>query len=429
MGSNNFDGPIILDQDDTYLGFGRAPNTEVSTRSRVLWNLVDPNGVRSAIIGSICLSPVGTWENTDGATAWSLLSSGGPGGGWTDDGVNVRLTTAGDTVSVGTAVAVPSRKFTVVNTGVALGSRVVGLAGTDNALDLFVTAEANARWSSDVSGNFAWGPGGATPLDTQLQRVDPGVLQLTNPGVLGNAALQFDDGQNAAVSAAGTGRLRYAVPGNQFEVSLNGAAYVALATAAVAGGWTDSGAFVQLTTSTDQVTVGGVAAVVGRKVEILTTGANQGLRVTPTAAGDNVVDALVSGEANASWQVLGRGETLWGAGGAGALDTRLRRTAASTLTLDDGAAGAAILLPGADGVGDIGANGQRWNLVRAVTITSGAYLEEEVFAEESLGLEDLLAVLEAELAPGSTPIPGGGTARHLARIVMLTARAVLASRE
>ena len=73
--SNNFDGPIILDEASTYVGFGRTGFNDFSDFSRLQYSAVNPNGVLSSRIGSLCMTPAGPFVNTDGAVAWSPLSS------------------------------------------------------------------------------------------------------------------------------------------------------------------------------------------------------------------------------------------------------------------------------------------------------------------------------------------------------------------
>jgi hypothetical protein len=133
--------------------------------------------------------------------------------------------------------------------------------------------------------------------------------------------------------------------------------------APVASGWTDSGTVVYLTTATDDVSIGSNTPVANRKLSVTNEGTNLGISVVTVASTDNVIETFVSGEANLRFSVIGTGSHLWGAGGGSALDTRLYRSAANTLTLDNGAAGAATLAPGADSVGAIGTASLRWSNV------------------------------------------------------------------
>lgn len=131
--------------------------------------------------------------------------------------------------------------------------------------------------------------------------------------------------------------------------------------APVASGWTDGGTAVYLTTSTDVVSIGSNTPVASRKLSVYNTVTDLGISVVTLASTDNVVETLVSGEANLRFSINGAGSHLWGAGGASALDTRLYRSGANTLTLDNGAGGAANLNPGADSVGAFGTASLRWN--------------------------------------------------------------------
>jgi hypothetical protein len=79
---------------------------------------------------------------------------------------------------------------------------------------------------------------------------------------------------------------------------------------------------------------------------------------------------LVAGDANPTARLESATLRL-GAGGGSSPDIRFFRSAALTVRLDDGAAGAVSLLPGADAAGSIGNATNRWSLVRAVTITPG----------------------------------------------------------
>jgi hypothetical protein len=109
------------------------------------------------------------------------------------------------------------------------------------------------------------------------------------------------------------------------------------------GGWTDSGTVVYLTTPTDDVSIGSNTPVANRKLSVTNEGTNLGISVVTAASTDNVIETFVSGEANLRYSIIGTGATLWGAGGASAQDVRLYRSATSTLTVDNGAGGSAVL--------------------------------------------------------------------------------------
>jgi hypothetical protein len=180
--------------------------------------------------------------------------------------------------------------------------------------------------------------------------------------------------------------------------------------APVASGWTDGGTVVYLTTSTDDVSIGSNTPVTNRKLSITNEGTNLGISVVTLASTDNVVETFVSGEANLRWSVSGTGATLWGAGGGSALDTRLYRSAANTLTLDNGAAGAATLAPGADSVGALGTASLRWS-----TLVGNAH---NVFA--ALGDANPTATLTS----GTLRFGAGGAAAVDTRIYRSAAKTI-----
>lgn len=109
------------------------------------------------------------------------------------------------------------------------------------------------------------------------------------------------------------------------------------------GGWTDGGTAVYLTTFTDDVSIGSNTPVTNRKLSVYNTGTDLGIAVVTLASSDNMISTFVSGEANLRYSVDGSGSTVWGAGGASAQDVRLYRSGTSTLTVDNGASGSAVL--------------------------------------------------------------------------------------
>lgn len=140
---------------------------------------------------------------------------------------------------------------------------------------------------------------------------------------------------------------------------------------AIAGGWTDGGTAVYLTTSTDQLSVGNNTPVANRKVTVENTGSNLGLRVTTIASSDNVLDTLSLNGAGPDdtvtrFAVSGEGAMTWSSGSA-AVDLRVRRSGVNTLTFDNGASNGATLVPAADASGVFGTASLRWGDVVANT--------------------------------------------------------------
>lgn len=149
--------------------------------------------------------------------------------------------------------------------------------------------------------------------------------------------------------------------GNKTDVTIPGAA--------VEAGWTDAGTFIRLTTSTDQVTVG-ASATAGRKLTVVNEGTNLGIRIEALAASDNALDARVGAEGNPRLAIDSDGAIRLGPG-TSAADLRLRRTAASELTVDANGAAGVDVIPATDATGNLGRAGRRWASVYAQTVVSG----------------------------------------------------------
>lgn len=73
--ANTFDNQVILEAFEGAVIFQDLPTA--TPLARIVFAAGNPNGLISGEIGSLCLSPVGLWENTDGATAWTVLGAGG----------------------------------------------------------------------------------------------------------------------------------------------------------------------------------------------------------------------------------------------------------------------------------------------------------------------------------------------------------------
>ena len=227
----------------------------------------------------------------------------------------------------------------------------------------FTSVQFNNAGSFGGSSNFTWNgtslvvTNGAGVTDT----LSPGTLLFTTAGT-GTISVK--------TAAAADGPLNFDV----LDLQVNGASGLSgqvltsagpgasptWASVPNASGWVDAGTTVYLATSTDVVSIGSNTPVTNRKLSVYNTGTNLGVSVVTLASTDNVLETFVSGEANLRYSVNGSGTTLWGAGGGSALATRLYRTGAATLTLDNAAAGAATFVPGADSVGAIGTASLRW---------------------------------------------------------------------
>lgn len=147
-----------------------------------------------------------------------------------------------------------------------------------------------------------------------------------------------------------------------------------------AAGWTDLGPVIQLTTGTDQVTVG-TSATTGRKFTVTETGANQGIRIEASGGTSIALDARVGAEVAARFTVLADGSIRW-SDGTNPADVLIARSAAAELTLSNAAGGGLTLIPPADNAGILGSDARRFNRVRAVSVVSG-----------DLGFDDLACPL------------------------------------
>lgn len=108
----------------------------------------------------------------------------------------------------------------------------------------------------------------------------------------------------------------------------------------------------------------GAATVLGGADNTLTIGTAASRLVDVVAITHRVFAA--ASDANASASLLSGGIAL-GVGGATALDTRMRRTAAATLTLDNNSTGAVTIVPATDNQNNLGTATLRWSTANMVT--------------------------------------------------------------
>jgi len=227
----------------------------------------------------------------------------------------------------------------------------------------FTSVQYNNAGSFGGSANFTWNGTGLVVTDGAgtTDTLSPGSLLFTTAGT-GTVSVKTGGGSDGPLNLDILDLQVNGASGLSGQVLTSAGPGASPTWAAVpnASGWTDSGTVVYLTTATDDVSIGSNTPVANRKLSVYNGGTDLGISVVTLAGTDNVIETFVTAEANLRWSVNGNGATRWGAGGGSALDTRLYRSAANTLTLDNGAAGAANFVPGADSVGALGTASLRW---------------------------------------------------------------------
>lgn len=326
---------------------------------------------------------------TDNAgTVYQLTPTGGAGTTpWQRTGTVVALDQTGDTEvnpfdDNSTDFGISTKRWLNVRTG-------------SNGLSCFNTSGDTNRSAFFGGAGLSFGPGGATALDVGLTRVAAGELAVnTGDGGASGTLLPLVDatgtlGKSAtrwrSVNTGTAGHNVFAVAGDTFATSsllsatlkfgAGGAsaqdvgllrAAVSANTIEVSDGGSASGSLQPLVTNTGTLGTSGATGKTWASVK--------------TGQGGHSVYA-VSTEANAQSILTGNasgGSVQLGAGGATGLDTRIQRTAAVTLTIDDNgtATGRVDVLPGiaattnADGM-IIGASNKKLSNIWTIEINTG----------------------------------------------------------
>lgn len=203
--SNNFDGNLLLDDGvgapastPAYFGFGRSGAQ--STGPRIYAVSSTPNGVLTAPIGSLAInsSTGALYQNTNGATAWSVVASGGGGLGPLPDNSYLVMGTDSDG-----EIGFSSGSDAIV-------CESLTRAGTSSAGVIIRTGAAPAATSGSV--DIVSGTGidtGDINLTTGVSSADTtGSINLTTGNATGNSSGDII-GVTGSSSNAATGRIEW----------------------------------------------------------------------------------------------------------------------------------------------------------------------------------------------------------------------------
>jgi len=248
-------------------------------------------GTDSELSPRIRLTSVGYAYRAQKADTASVAISAPSGGGWTDDGTNVRLTTSTDKVGIG--VAIP------------LGKLHINTSGWD-AAHLYLEAPSyghsrilQANDGLLIKNFYATGTNTAfsfrNPADVHLLdiRADGNVgigttaptekLQVAGTVYSSSGGFKFPDGTTQATAASGAG-----------------------------GGWTDDGSVVRLTTSTDKVGIGTSSPETYSKLHIVVPRTQSFDRVTIECPRDSNGFGIELKQPNGYWRLGHNTGNGWG---------------------------------------------------------------------------------------------------------------------
>lgn len=253
-----------------------------------------------------------------------------------------------------------------------------------------VTIRGGNATGSNTDGTLSLGDANTSALTiaaTSIVTTVNGPIRTTSTATL--AGLRFGSvaGDPSTLS---NGDVWYNTSTAKFRARENGATVDIIGTTSAAG-WTDDGAEIRLTTSTDEVTVGPAAGTagkftvvgdtVGQKVAVIKMVASQSANAfeVQSSAGVTCFAVDITGSVQMSAGPSGVTGSMrilagqaspgvrWDRLGTGVGQVDITHTAA--LTLDVTAS--TIIQPATDNTGQLGATGKRWNLVRATTVTTG----------------------------------------------------------
>lgn len=185
-----------------------------------------------------------------------------------------------------------------------------GLDAAQVFLRSIVSSEANPRFRIDSNGKVEWGAGGASAVDTALERVAAAVLQ--------TATIR---GTVAPSAASDLTRKDYVDTSDNLRLLLAGGTMTGFITLHAAPS-SNMHAATKLYVDDRTFSESG---------ETMTGTLNFDLAIAGT-----IIASKVASEANNRFTITSAGALAWGAGGASAVDTSLSRTAADTLSMAAG---------------------------------------------------------------------------------------------
>lgn len=170
---------------------------------------IDPKQIQQA---GASTNDVLTWDGSE----WVPTTPSGGGGGWTDDGTTVRLTTAGDEVSIGSDTALANTKLSVYADSATQKPIAIKLAATPTAdaieiqdstgTKLFgLTAGCNVIHIPNNSGGLAISDSGVSGLGTSSTAI--GYLS----DAIGNNCVAVGNGAQAGSTPGGSFRFSVAM--------------------------------------------------------------------------------------------------------------------------------------------------------------------------------------------------------------------------